>query len=139
MWSWPDFFNCFHEKVLKMKISTLLILLILSFSSCKKESLTNDLSNVVLNNKGILRVECNDCLISYSVQNKDFNVSVRDGSEDIPFFYVTDFNLKTQLKSMENQGIRLMVIDSYGRVVSNELSSCLQGEVREGSFRINAK
>lgn len=122
-----------------MKISTLLILLILSFCSCKKESLTNDLSNVVLNNKGILRVECNDCLISYSVQNKDFNVSVRDGSEDIPFFYVTDFNLKTQVKSMENQGIRLMIIDSYGRVVSNELNTCLQGEVREGSFRINAK
>lgn len=122
-----------------MKISTLLILLILSFCSCKKESLTNDLSNVVLNNKGILRVECSDCQISYSVQNKDYKVSVRDGSEDIPFFYVTDFNLKTQVKSMENQGIRLMIIDSYGRVVSNELSSCLQGEVREGSFRINAK
>nr|WP_121273070.1 hypothetical protein [Pedobacter schmidteae] len=122
-----------------MKISTLLILLIFSFSSCKKESLTNDLSNVVLNNKGILRVECNDCQISYSVQNKEYNVSVKDGSEDIPFFYVTDFNLKTQLKSLENQGIRLVVIDSYGRVVSNELSSCLQGEVRVGSFRINAK
>ena len=122
-----------------MKISTLLILLILSFCSCKKESLTNDLSNVVLNNKGILRVECNDCQISYSVQNKDFNVSVKDGSEDIPFFYVTDFNLKTQVKSLENQGIRLMIIDSYGRVVSNELSTCFQGEVREGSFRINAK
>lgn len=122
-----------------MKISTLLILLILSFCSCKKESLTNDMSNVVLNNKGVLRVECNDCQISYSVQNKDFNVSVKDGSKDIPFFYVTDFNLKTQLKSLENQGIRLMIIDSYGRVVSNELSSCLQGEVREGSFRIKTK
>lgn len=122
-----------------MKISTLLILLILSFSSCKKESLTNDLSNVVLNNKGILRVECNDCQLSYSVQNKDYNVNIKNGSEDIPFFYVTDFNLKTQVKSLENQGIRLMVIDSFGRVVSNELNSCLQGEVREGSFRINAK
>lgn len=122
-----------------MKISALLILLILSFTSCKKESLTNDLSNVVLNNKGILRVECTDCQISYSVQNKDYNVSIKDGSEDIPFFYVSDFNLKTQLKSLENQGIRLMVIDSYGRVVSNELSALLRGEVREGSFRINAK
>lgn len=122
-----------------MKISTLLILLILSFSSCKKESLTNDLSNVVLNNKGILRVECNDCQISYSVQSKDYNVNIKNGSEDIPFFYVSDFNLKTQVKSLENQGIRLMIIDSFGRVVSNELNSCLQGEVREGSFRINAK
>ncbi|WP_316814900.1 hypothetical protein [Pedobacter nyackensis] len=122
-----------------MKISTLLILLILSFTSCKKESLTDDLSNVVLSNKGILRVECNDCQISYSVQNKDFNVSVKDGSEDIPFFYVTDFNLITQLKSLQNQGIRLMIIDSYGRVVSNELNSCVQGEVRKGSFRINTK
>ncbi|TCC97292.1 hypothetical protein FBD94_17260 [Pedobacter hiemivivus] len=122
-----------------MKISTLLILLILSFSSCKKESLTNDLSNVVLNNKGILRVECNDCQISYSVQSKDYNVNIKNGSEDISFFYVTDFNLKTQVKSLENQGIRLMIIDSFGRVVSNELNSCLQGEVREGSFRINAK
>ena len=124
---------------MKMKISTLLILLILSFSSCKKESLTNDLSNVVLNNKGILRVECNDCQISYSVQNKDYNVNIKNGSEDIAFFYVTDFNLKTQVKSLENQGIRLMIIDSFSRVVSNELNSCLQGEVREGFFRINAK
>lgn len=124
---------------MKMKITTLLILLILSFTSCKKESLTNDLSNVVLNNKGILRVECSDCQINYSVQNKEYNVSVKDGSQDIAFFYVSDFDLKTQLKSLEKQGIRLMVIDSYGRVVSNELSSCAQGEVREGSFRINAK
>ena len=122
-----------------MKISTLLILLILSFSSCKKESLTNDLSNVVLNNKGILRVECSDCQVSYSVQDKDYNVSIKDGSQDIPFFYITDFNLRTQVKSLEKQGIRLMIIDSYGRVVSNELSSCSPGEVREGSFRINAK
>jgi len=122
-----------------MKISTLLILLILSFTSCKKESLTNDLSNVVLNNKGILRVECSDCQISYSVQNKDYNVAVKDGSEDIPFFYVSDFNLKTQLKSLQNQGVRLMVIDSYGRVVSNELNSLSKGEVKEGSFSINAK
>lgn len=124
---------------MKMKITTLLILLILSITSCKKESLTNDLSNVVLNNKGILRVECSDCQINYSVQNKEYNVSVKDGSQDIAFFYVTDFDLKTQLKSLEKQGIRLMIIDSYGRVVSNELSSCAPGEVREGSFRINAK
>lgn len=122
-----------------MKISTLLILLILSFSSCKRESLTNDLSNVVLNNKGILRVECNDCQISYSVQNKDYNVSIKDGSEDIAFFYVTDFDLKTQLKSLEKQGIRLMIIDSYGRVVSNELNAFAQGEVLQRSFKINAK
>ncbi|SMC95851.1 hypothetical protein [Pedobacter africanus] len=123
-----------------MKISTtLLILLILSFCSCKKESLTSDLSDVVLNNKGILRVECSDCQISYSVQNKDYNVNVKDGSEDIAFFYASDFNLKTQVKSLEAQGIRLMVIDSYGRVVSNELNSCAKGEVREGSFRINAR
>jgi hypothetical protein len=123
-----------------MKISTpLLILLILSFCSCKKEALTDDLSNVVLNNKGILRVECSDCQVSYSVQNKDYNVDIKDGSQDIPFFYVTDFNLKTQVKSLEAQGIRLMVIDSYGRVVSNELNSCVKGEVREGSFKINAK
>ncbi|ACU04159.1 MULTISPECIES: hypothetical protein [Pedobacter] len=123
-----------------MKISTtLLILLILSFCSCKKESLTDDLSNVVLSNKGILRVECKDCQVSYSVQNKDYNVNIKDGSEDIPFFYVTDFNLKTQVKSLEAQGIRLMVIDSYGRVVSNELNSCKEGEVREGSFTVKAK
>lgn len=97
------------------------------------------MSDVVLNNKGILRVECSDCQISYSVQNKDYNVNVKDGSEDIAFFYASDFNLKTQLKSLEAQGIRLMVIDSYGRVVSNELNSCAKGEVREGSFRINAR
>lgn len=122
-----------------MKISTLLILLILSFASCKKESLTNDLSGVVFNNKGVLRVECSDCQLNYSVQGKDYNVAIKNGSEDISFFYLTDFNLTTQLKSLEAQGIRLMIIDSFGRVVSNELSTCLEGEIRKGSFRINAK
>ncbi|SMD12880.1 hypothetical protein [Pedobacter nyackensis] len=122
-----------------MKISTLLILLILSFASCKKESLTNDLSGVVLNNKGVLRVECSDCQLNYSVQGKNYNVAIKNGSEDISFFYLTDFNLTTQLKSLEAQGIRLMIIDSFGRVVSNELSTCLEGEIRNGSFRINAK
>jgi hypothetical protein len=122
-----------------MKISPLLILLILSFTSCKKESLTNDLSGVVLNNKGVLRVECSDCQLNYSVQGKDYNVDIKNGSEDIAFFYLTDFNLTTQVKSLEAQGIRLMIIDSFGRVVSNELSTCLEGEIRKGSFRINAK
>jgi len=116
-----------------------LILLILSFASCKKESLTNDLSGVVFNNKGVLRVECSDCQLNYSVQGKDYNVAIKNGSEDISFFYLTDFNLTTQLKSLEAQGIRLMIIDSFGRVVSNELSTCLEGEIRKGSFRINAK
>lgn len=122
-----------------MKISALLILLILSFTSCKKESLTNDLSGVVLNNKGVLRLECSDCQLNYSVQGKDYSVTIKNGSEDISFFYLTDFNLTTQVKSLEAQGIRLMIIDSFGRVVSNELSTCLEGEIRKGSFRINAK
>lgn len=111
----------------------------LFFVSCKKQDFTDDLSGVVMNNKGILRVECNDCEVNYSVQKKAYNVNIKNGSEDIPFFYVSDFNLKTQVKSLEAQGIRLVVIDSFGRVVSNELNTCLQGEVREGSFRINAK
>lgn len=122
-----------------MKIYSLSILIMLFFVSCKKQDFTDDLSGVVMNNKGILRVECNDCEVNYSVQKKAYNVNIKNGSEDIPFFYVSDFNLKTQVKSLEAQGIRLVVIDSFGRVVSNELNTCLQGEVREGSFRINAK
>lgn len=124
---------------MKMKISILLILLTLSFTSCRKESLTDDLSGVVFNNKGVLRVECSDCQLNYSVQGKDYNVDIKNGSEDISFFYLSDFNLITQVKSLEAQGIRLMIIDSFGRVVSNELNTCLEGEIRKGSFRINAK
>ena len=123
-----------------MKISTtLLVLLVLSFCSCKKQSMTDDLSNVVLNNKGILRVECADCQVSYSVQNKDYNLSITNGSEDIPFFYATDFNLKTEIKAMEAQGIRLMVIDSYGYVVTNKLNDLREGEIRQESFMVKAK
>lgn len=123
-----------------MKISTtLLILLVLSFCSCKKQSITDDLSNVVLNNKGILRVECADCQVSYSVQNKDYNLTITNGSEDIPFFYVTDFNLKTQIKAMEAQGVRLMIIDSYGYVVTNKLNDLREGEIRQESFMVKAK
>lgn len=101
--------------------------------------MTDDLSDVILYNKGILRVECNDCQLNYSVLSKDFNVNIKEGSQDIPFFYISDFKLKTQVKSLENQGIRLLIIDSSGRVVSNELSECSEGEVRQGSFQINAK
>jgi len=120
-------------------IYTLLLLAVVCFSSCKKDSSYDNLSNAILKKEGVLRVECNNCEIKYNVQSKDFATNVKEGSNDIAFYYSSDFDLKTQLISKETQNIRLMVIDSYGRIVSNELSNCTAGEVRVKSFNINIK
>lgn len=117
----------------------LLLLAVLSFSSCKKDGQLDNLSNVILKREGLLRVECNKCEINYQVYNKEYKVGIDSGSNDISFFYSGDFDLKTQLVSKENQKIRLVVIDAFGRVISNELNSWAQGEVRAKTFVINIK
>ena len=121
-----------------MKSLFLLLIPALLFVSCKKDSM-EEFSDVVNNKEGVLRVECNSCTVSYTVAQKDYNVQVNDGSEDMKFQYLSDFKLQTKVASKENQNIRVMVIDSFGRVVSNELQSWSEGETRMNSFMIKTK
>jgi competence protein ComGF len=123
-----------------MKIQYTLLLFILVFlSSCKKDTSLDNLSNVILKREGLLRVECNDCEINYQVNSKAYNVDIDKGSNDIAFFYSGDFDLKTEVVSKANQKIRLLVMDSFGRVISNELNTWSAGEVRKQTFMINVK
>lgn len=99
----------------------------------------DEFSDVVNNKEGVLRVECNNCSINYTVAQKVYNADVKDGSEDLRFTYLSDFKLQTKVASNEDQNIRVMVIDSEGRVVSNELKSWSAGETQSGSFMIKTR
>ena len=123
-----------------MKMSySLLLFSLLSLFSCKKDSSFDNIPDTVIKDQGVLRVECSDCKINYVVENKTFNTAIKDGSNDIAFFYTAAFNLKTKLTSNVVQNIRVVVLDSYGRVVSNELISCKKGEVVDNTFAISSK
>lgn len=122
---------------MKLQISILLLTFI-TLSSCKKNSTFSN-PEVIIKQQGIIRVECNDCSIIYQVNDKSFTNSISNGSSDIPFFYASDFDLKTKVTSNEEQNIRVIIIDSYGRVVSNELNSKLKGEISVKNFAINTK
>jgi competence protein ComGF len=116
-----------------------LLFILVFLSSCKKDTSLDNLSNVILKREGLLRVECNDCEINYQVNSKAYNVDIDKGSNDIAFFYSGDFDLKTEVVSKANQKIRLLVMDSFGRVISNELNTWSAGEVRKQTFMINVK
>ncbi|WP_316749071.1 hypothetical protein [Pedobacter gandavensis] len=116
----------------------LLLLVTLFLGSCKKEGVEAE-SPVVLKNAGLLRVECNKCVINYQVNGKNYEVRVDRGSDDIAFYYANGFNLITTLLSKEEQKIRLLVMDSSGRVVSNELKDWTEGESRMQTFVIKIK
>lgn len=118
---------------------SLLLFCLLSLFSCKKDSSFDNIPDTAIKDEGVLRVECSDCKINYVVENKTFNTSIKDGSNDIPFFYVAAFNLKTKLVSNVAQNIRLMILDSNGSIVSNELISCKKGEVVENTFAVGSK
>ncbi|MCX2449878.1 hypothetical protein OQX61_01225 [Pedobacter sp. PLR] len=116
----------------------LLLFVVVLLGSCKKEALDSDAPEV-LKNAGLLRVECNKCVINYQVNNKDYQVRIDRGSNDIAFFYADGFNLITKVLSKEEQKIRLLVMDSFGRVVSNELKDWTEGESRTQTFVIKIK
>lgn len=117
------------------RITLLLFCLSLLFVSCKKSSDLDPLSNVVFSKNGMIRVECADCSLNYSVLKDTYAVDVKN-SEDIKFTYVSDFELKTTINSNKKQNIRLAVFDSYGRMVSNELTSYDKGAFKIDTFNI---
>jgi len=117
------------------RITFLIFCLAVLFASCKKDSGLDPLSNVVFPKNGVIRVECADCALTYTILKDNFAVDVKN-SEDVKFSYVSDFELKTSINSKKKQNIRLAVFDSYGRMVSNELSSIEQGVSKIDSFNI---
>nr|WP_294877363.1 hypothetical protein [uncultured Pedobacter sp.] len=127
------------KTVKKMKLYIgLLALIFISLSSCTKNSTFSN-PEIAISKEGILRIECENCDVNYHINNKDFNVSVSDGSNDIPFYYTSDFKLKTEVVSKADQNIRVLVIDSFGRIVSNELSTREKGEISKMEFAIKIK
>lgn len=110
----------------------------LLFASCKKQSNLDPLSNVVFSKNGVIRVECTDCKLQYTVLDNNYAIDVKN-SKDVQFTYVSDFELKTNINSNADQNIRLAVFDSYGRMVSNELASFKPGEYKADTFKIRIK
>lgn len=96
------------------------------------------LSNVVFAKDGLIRVECVDCQLNYTLLNDSKSFSIRD-NQDITFSYVSDVELKTTINVEKEQNIRLVVFDSYGRMVSNELSTLNQGAHKISNFKISLK
>jgi hypothetical protein len=117
------------------KITFLIFCLSLLFASCKKDSPMDPLSDVVFSKNGVIRVECTDCALNYTVLKDNYAVKIKN-SEDIKFRYVSDFQLKTTINSTKKQNIRLAVFDAYGRIVSNELTSFDPGDLKEDTFSI---
>lgn len=105
------------------------------FISCKKDSGLDPLSNVIFSKNGIIRVECSDCAINYTVLKDNYKVSVKN-TEDIKFSYVSDFELRTVINANKKQEIRLAVFDAYGRIISNKLISLDKGEYSIETFTI---
>ncbi|MBB5634619.1 hypothetical protein HDF26_002708 [Pedobacter cryoconitis] len=118
-----------------LRITTLIFCLCLLFTGCKKDSGYDSLSNVVFSKDGVIRVECSDCLLKYTVLQDNYAVDVKNSS-DIKFSYVSDFELKTTINSAKPQTIRLVVIDSYGRLISNQLTAIDPGAPKTDSFKI---
>jgi hypothetical protein len=114
----------------------LLFTLLLCLFSCKKDGLNDPLSGVVFNKEGVLRVECNQCTINYTIYDQKFNANIDSGSKDLSFSYLDDVQLKTQLLSKEDQKVRIVIIDASGRIISNELKDLNQGQVQENTFNI---
>lgn len=117
------------------RITFLIFCLSLLFVGCKKSSELDPLSNVVFSKNGVIRIECADCSLNYSVLKDTYAVAVKN-STDIKFTYVSDFELTTTISSNKKQNIRLAVFDAYGRMISNELTAYDQGDFKIDKFTI---
>ncbi|HWW37651.1 hypothetical protein [Pedobacter sp.] len=114
----------------------LLFTLVFCLFSCKKNGLNDPLSEVVFNKEGVLRVECNQCVINYTIYDQKYQANIDSGSKDLSFSYLDDAQLKTQLLSKEDQKVRMVIIDASGRIISNELKDLNQGQIQENTFNI---
>ena len=127
-------FVCLYHMTIRRTIFLIFCFSLFLFS-CKKDSGLDPLSNVVFSKNGIIRVECSDCDLNYTVLDNNYAVQIKN-SKDINFTYVSDFELKTTINSNKKQEIRLAVFDAYGRIVSNKLISFDKGDYKVDTFKI---
>lgn len=121
-----------------MRVLYPLLLFIVFLGSCKKDN-SLDGSPEIVKQGGVIRVECNSCVLSYKINFKQHNIKIEKGSNDVSFLYSSDFSLITEVVSKEEQKIRVLVLDALGRVVSNELKSWNEGERQTQTFLIKIK
>lgn len=114
---------------------TYLFFLIILLASCKKDAALDPLAYVIFPKNGIIRVECADCSLNYTVLNTNYTVQVKN-SQDITFSYISDFELKTTIDTQKKQVVRLTVFDSYGRIITNELQTLNPGDNKTDYFKI---
>jgi hypothetical protein len=83
---------------------------------------------------GILRVECKDCQVIYTVNKKKFVIDIKEGNEDRFIYPKQNSYLKTVLKSHDNQMIRVLAINPNGKVISNVLDTFSKGQESKNQF-----
>lgn len=88
---------------------------------------------------GILRVECNDCQMIYTVNNERFTVDIKEGNEDRFIYPKQKSFLKTELRSHDNQMIRILAINPNGKIVSNVLDTFLRDQQSKNRFPMEYK
>lgn len=117
----------------------LLLFAVVFLGSCKKDNSLEESIPVIVKQEGVLRVECANCVVNYKIDFKKYSVKIDKGSNDIAFYYSSNFNLVAEVVSKEEQKIRVLVIDAFGRVVSNQLKNWNEGESSLQTFVINIK
>jgi hypothetical protein len=101
-----------------------------------KERLANKDYLYLRNGKpfGILRVECNDCQLIYTVNRIDSVVDIKEGNEDRFIYPKPDSYVKTHLKSHDNQMIRVLAINPNGKIVSNVLDTFRRDQQSKNTY-----
>jgi hypothetical protein len=121
----------------RLKFKNILLLigvgLILSCTPFNKKKTTpKNPQSVVLQNYlhlrngkplGILRIECADCSLLYSIDNIDSSIYIKNGNQDRFIFPKNNSYLHTKIVSNKEQMIRVLVINPNGEVISNVLDS----------------
>lgn len=77
---------------------------------------------------GILRLECKDCALIYTINQKQDSIDVIDGNEDRFIYPKKNTYVKTMLRSRANQIIRVIAFNPNGQIVSNKLDSFNKGD-----------
>ena len=85
---------------------------------------------------GILRIECNDCQMIYTVNHKKFTVDIREGNEDRFIYPKNNSSLNTLIKSNDNQMIRVLAINANGKVVSNVLDTFIRDQQKSVTYNM---
>lgn len=88
---------------------------------------------------GILRVECRDCQLTYTVNGKNFSIQVKNGNEDRFIYPASGTCVETQLRSNADQPVRVVAIDPNGNIVSNLLDTFKKGASAKNEYLMKYK